>query len=400
MSASDRSQQSLGRRNQREVLAAIAVHRAVSRTEIARRTGLHAASVSRITKALIEAGIVREKSPLETPGKPGRRFVELEIDPRGGFVVGIAINALEQSVTLADIRNNRVDRVDLKPADLTDHAAVIDALVATVNDMLARNGVPVTRVFCLSVAIAGLIEPATGMVIEAPTLNWRAVPLADLLAWGTGLRVTIEHLPNAINLAEHRFGATVGCDSVLLMNTALGIGSSLLLGGQLHRDRAGSGRLTGNLPAAPVGAGAGRNLDLAAGGRGVLVEMGATVDEVMHLPAAVAGDRLLTVIARADHDEDKACEALAAAGRTMGIFTALAGSVVQPEAYVLSGLLSRVAPYADAWIAALGEQLGVAQAPARLSTLTTAAAARWLAISHCLIDSDIAIEGAEVQAAE
>ena len=90
-----RSHPSVARRNLRDVLGTIVLNGPLSRTEISRHTGLHAASVSRITKSLIAADLIRERSEVTTPGKPGRRFIELEVNPEGGYVIGIAINALE-----------------------------------------------------------------------------------------------------------------------------------------------------------------------------------------------------------------------------------------------------------------------------------------------------------------
>jgi predicted NBD/HSP70 family sugar kinase len=390
----DRSHQSVARRNQRDVLSSIALNGPLSRTDIASKTGLHAASVSRITKSLIEAGLICEKSAIATPGKPGRRFVELEIDPAGGYVIGIAINALEQSVTLANIRNERIDRVDLRIKDVRDSKAVIQGIIESALQMIVRNEIPRARLLGASVAVTGVIDTETGDVIVAPTLGWENVDLERQLAAGINTRVTVENLPNAVHLAENRFGIASRYTTTFLMNTALGVGSSLMFNGSLHRGQNGSGVLTGNVAIhAPYGDAAIRPLDLAAGGRGVLVEMGMPIGEAQALAPSEATQLLERVISDAAENNLNAVQALSRSGHTLGAFMALSGSVIQPEAFIISGLLSRVPAYANACKVALRQHLSIRDVTICVSTMTAQAAARWLAIGNYLIDHDLETEG-------
>jgi len=386
----DRSHQTVAKRNQRDVLSSVALNGPLPRTEIALKTGLHMASVSRITKSLIEAGLLREKSEIATPGKRGRRFVELEIDPAGGYVIGIAINALEQSVTLANIRNERIDRVDLSLKNINDSDIVIQRIVENINLMILRNDIARSRLLGASVAVTGVIDTGTGDVITAPPLGWKNVALEQRLSEGLNIRVTIENLPNAINLAEYRFGIASKYMTTFLMNTALGVGSSVMLNGYLHRGHDRSGGLTGNVV---VNSDADdeqlRTLDLSAGGRGVLVEMGMSVSEAETLAPVDATHMLAQVIDDAERNDPKAIAALSRAGQALGVFMAYSGSVIQPEAYIISGLLSRVPAYANACKVSLRKHLGIRDVTICVSTMTVQAAARWLAIGNYLIDNDL-----------
>lgn len=395
----DRSHPSVARRNQRDVLGAIALSGPLSRTDLARRTGLHAASISRISKTLIAAGLVRERSEVSMPGKPGRRFIEIEIHPDGGYVVGIAINAQEQSVTLANIRNERVERTDLKIGDVTDWKVIVGQIVDSVHRMAARGGIAPGRIFGASVAVTGLVDTETGRVLNAPTLGWRNVPIRQALAEGLGIPVSLENLPSAINLAEHRFGITVGCSSVLLMNTALGVGSSLLLDGRLHRGKDGFGMLAGEAIFDLAADGTARTLNAAAGGRGVLVEAGMSLTDVDALSPEAANLRLDALIADAGRGDANALGALARAGENLGRVIAVAGSVVQPDAYVLSGPLALEPAYAAGCETVFRRHLGDPDARFWISRMTSQSAARWLAIGSCLIDNDLDLDALATQEA-
>ena len=385
----DRSHPSIARRNRRDVLGAIVVNGPLSRTEISHHTGLHVASVSRITKSLIGAELICERTEVSIPGKPGRRFIELELNPEGGYVIGIAINALEQSVTLATIKNERIDRADLQFENILDTDALIEAIISCAQDMILRNNVSRTRIFGASVAVTGVIDTKTGAVVTAPTMGWKDVQLREKLSNGLDLDVTVENLPNAINLAEHRFGIAADFSSTLLMNTALGVGSSLLLNGQLHRGLNGSGMLAGEVPLTGHGEQSARPLNLAAGSRGILVEAGMTVSEAQQLSPFEATRCHQKLIAEAEKGDPDIVNAFRKSGRMLGEFMAIAGSVVQPDAFIVSGPLGQVPAYAQGCKAALEARVPEGSLIFRISSMTTQSAARWLAIGTYLIDRDL-----------
>ena len=67
--------------NQRLVLQLIQGRGPISRRDITRLSGLSAASVSGITNALIELGLVYEMGEAEESGRAGRRAVLLRLNP-------------------------------------------------------------------------------------------------------------------------------------------------------------------------------------------------------------------------------------------------------------------------------------------------------------------------------
>lgn len=164
----------------------------------------------------------------------------------------------------------------------------MEDIIAAVRTMTTRSRIARRRLLGASVAVTGVVDTESGRVLNAPTLGWYDVPIRDGLALGLDLPVVLENLPNAINLAEHRFGIAIGCSSTLLMNTALGVGSSLLLDGRLHRGKDGSGMLAGEAIYEIGADGTPRTLNAAAGGRGVLVEAGLSVADVQALPPSPA----------------------------------------------------------------------------------------------------------------
>src|SRR5882672_6231077 len=106
----------------------------LSRTEIARRSGLGNATISEIANELVTSGLLEEIGEGESTG--GRRPLLLRLNPHAGYVVGIKV--MEHSLTCAvtDLRANVVAHLihplgsDHSPQ--TIQALLIQAVHATI----------------------------------------------------------------------------------------------------------------------------------------------------------------------------------------------------------------------------------------------------------------------------
>ena len=68
------------------------MHRGISRVQIAEITGQSRASVTNITADLIKKNLIYEKESREST-TPGRRRVELAINPDATYVAGIKLSS-------------------------------------------------------------------------------------------------------------------------------------------------------------------------------------------------------------------------------------------------------------------------------------------------------------------
>jgi glucokinase len=117
-------------------------------------------------------------------------------------------------------------------------AAVIDTLATQVAALSAPYGTP----DAIGVATAGQIDPATGVVVQAPNLGWNEVPLRASLESPTGTRVIVENDVRAAAWGEFRHGAGQGTGSLVAVFVGTGVGSGAVLNGVLWR---GAGNAAG-----------------------------------------------------------------------------------------------------------------------------------------------------------
>ena len=92
-----------------------------------------------------------------------------------------------------------------------------------------------TEVKSVGIGVPGPVKHADGVCVYAPNLTgWKNLPIGPLLSEKIGLPVHVLNDANAAALGEARFGAGRGATDVLVLTMGTGIGSGLILDGQLR----------------------------------------------------------------------------------------------------------------------------------------------------------------------
>jgi glucokinase len=139
------------------------------------------------------------------------------------------------------------------PGDDRRPEQVADSVRTACEAALAQARVEPRSVAAVGVGVAGQIHSGTGVVAVGPNLGWRQVPLKALLekrlAWPI-------HLLNDLSAAawgEHCAGAGSGALHMAAVFVGSGIGSGLVLGGDLYEGSDGVAGELGHIKVVPGG---------------------------------------------------------------------------------------------------------------------------------------------------
>lgn len=234
------------------VFTTLLSHGPLTRSEVGRRTGLSPAAVTKAVRPLMELGYLVEGADEEARPGVGRPASLVRVDAGRALFIGIKVTGDEIIAVLADlccrIRTSRNARLSGREPE-----AVLPVVTALVQELLTEAvglGVPVRG---LGIAISGDVDRADGVVRYSPFLEWRDVPLAELAATTTGLRVTVDNDVRALTVAEHWFGAGVGLSDFALVTVGAGIGCGLVVHGQVVSGAHGVAGEIGHLSLDPHG---------------------------------------------------------------------------------------------------------------------------------------------------
>ena len=96
-------------------------------------------------------------------------------------------------------------------------------------------------VSAIGICAPGPLNPKTGVILNPPNLpGWVDVHLQEMAQGRFGLRVRVENDCNAAGLAEARFGAAKGFSSVFYAAIGTGIGSGIILDGEIYHGKNGA----------------------------------------------------------------------------------------------------------------------------------------------------------------
>ena len=107
---------------------------------------------------------------------------------------------------------------------------VVARIAGLAEELMAGNDVA-----AVCVGSPGPLDSETGVVHDAPNLNWHNVPLADLLAEKLAVRVFVENDANVAAYGETWAGAGRGARCSIMLTLGTGIGGGIVIDGELWR---------------------------------------------------------------------------------------------------------------------------------------------------------------------
>lgn len=87
----------------------------------------------------------------------------------------------------------------------------------------------------VGIASPGPLDLAKGIILDPPNLPWRNLKLVAQMRERLGVPVCLEHDTNAAALAEYTEGAGRGAQAMLYVTISTGIGTGLIVNGQIYR---------------------------------------------------------------------------------------------------------------------------------------------------------------------
>jgi len=323
--------------NRNLVLNLIKSRGPISRTDLARLSGLSPATMSAITAEFLTNGIVRTTGEGESKG--GRRPVLLHLNPSAGFVVGLKLMENSMTSALTDL-DAQVLHYCETPIHVTEHPpnpeAILANIIRVIEQTIAESQVERQRVLGIGVGMAGVVDGESGISRYSPFFNWHNVQIAKPIADHFALPVYVENDVNALTIAEKWFGYGHGVDHFIVVTIGRGIGAGIVVNGQFYR---GAGGGAGEFGHIPIASGSTLiTLENLASDTAMVRQAEETIEQGSQTILADAPSLTLqTIVAAAESGDDLARQLLADSGRWLGIGIATLINTLNPELVIIAG---------------------------------------------------------------
>ncbi|MBC8140055.1 MAG: ROK family protein [Armatimonadetes bacterium] len=253
------------------------------------------------------------------------------------LVLGVDLGGTKSAASLLTLSGETRFRIAVPTQAERGAGAVIATLIFLAQTAQNAAPDPAALIGC-GVSAGAPVDALRGIVFPAPNLPGfpPETPLAQILADTTGLLTHLENDADATALAEYRFGAGQGTQTMAFLTVGTGIGAGLIIGGKLHRGAFGAGGEIGHVCVDTSSAARVCNCGL----RGCLEAYASGVSVLkIAIENGYSGEPTGVAVANAARSGDRAAqEAFADAADKLGRGLATLAMLLNPERIVLGTL--------------------------------------------------------------
>ncbi len=219
----------------RMIVEAISTSGPLTRTELAALTGFSKASVTNLSRDLIELGLLLEADTVYGQGRPS---VQLALDRRGGYLLGLTLFQNPAPIlVLTDLHGNVLaSRPFLWSRDPEEIGERIARLIP---ELAGDSGIEASRIVGIGVAVPGFVDQHQQMVLQSSFMGWQDIPAAAAIEARTGIATYVENDANAVAVGEKLFGGAKETRNFTLVSLGIGIGCAHFIDGRLYRGHSG-----------------------------------------------------------------------------------------------------------------------------------------------------------------
>ncbi len=326
------SQSSLHRANLERVVRAVRLAGSLTQAEIARGTGLSAATVSNIVRELRDNGTVQ----VTPTSSGGRRARAVSLSGDAGIVVGVDFGHSHLRVAVGNLAH-QVLAEQTEPIDVDASAAQgFDRAEQLVGQLISATGIGADKVLGVGLGVPGPIDVATGVLGSTAILpGWSGINPREELAGRLGMPVHVDNDANLGALGELVWGSGRGVQDLAYIKVASGVGAGLVINGRIYRGPGGTAGEIGHITldeSGPV---------CRCGNRGCLETFTAARYVLELLRGSHGPDLTVPRMVQLAREGDPGCRrVIADVGRHVGMGVANLCNVLNPSRVVLGGDLA------------------------------------------------------------
>ncbi|HEY9440641.1 MAG TPA: ROK family transcriptional regulator [Streptomyces sp.] len=238
------SQTSLHRANLERVVRAVRMAGSLTQAEIARGTGLSAATVSNIVRELKDGGTV-DVTPTSAGG---RRARSVSLSGDAGVVVGVDFGHTHLRVAVGNLAH-QVLAEESEPLDVDASSADgFGRAEHLVNRLIETTGTTPGKVIGVGLGVPGPIDVVSGTLGSTAILpGWSGINPSDELASRLGVPVYVDNDANLGALGELVWGSGRGVKDLAYIKVASGVGAGLVIDGRIYRGPGGTAGEIGHI---------------------------------------------------------------------------------------------------------------------------------------------------------
>ena len=320
--------------NSAAVYRLIDQHGPISRIQIAEQSQLAPASVTKITRQLIERGLIKEVDQQASTG--GRRAISIITETRNFQAIGVRLGRHDTTLTLYDLSSKAIAEEHYPLPERTQ-----ETLENTIAQFIESCQRKIRELIAISVILPGLVDPESGVIRYMPHIQVENWGLVDALEKRFKVTCFVGHDIRSLALAEHYFGASQDCEDSILVRVHRGTGAGIISNGRIFIGRNGNVGEIGHIQVEPLGerchCGNFGCLETIAANTAIEQRVRHLLEQGYQSRVTLDDCKIGNICKAANKGDALACEVIEQVGRHLGKTIAIAINLFNPQKVVIAG---------------------------------------------------------------
>lgn len=273
-------------------------------------------------------------------------------------IAGIDVGGTKCAVILGEAdkggKPSVIDKTVIATKDYPDPYQMIERMQQDLAGLLKKHGLEAKELASIGISCGGPLDSVQGVVLSPPNLpGWDEVHIVKLFQDKFGVPAAIQNDANACALVEWIMGAGRGTRNMIFLTFGTGMGSGLILNGQLYAGTNDLGGEVGHIrlaPDGPIGFGKAGSFEGFCSGGGIAQLAKTVVSEklndnqpVSFCPTLEKAEELdaKTVFLAAQTGDPVANEIVGISAYYLGQGLSILIDILNPECIVIGSIYSR-----------------------------------------------------------
>ena len=281
------------------------------------------------------------------------------------YCFGVDVGGTTVKLGLFDLEGNVQDKWEIITRTEENGKNILPDVAKSVLDKMAEKNIAKDEVAGIGIGVPGPVNDK-GVVLKAVNLGWDIMDVKEILGGLTGLAVQAGNDANVAALGEMWRGGGQGFENMVLVTLGTGVGGGVILGGKILTGATGAAGEIGHIHIED------KEGDACGCGNHGCLEQYASATGIVRLAKrrleADTKDSVLrqgevsakTVFDAVKAGDEVACEIAEQFGQYLGKGLAAIAAVVNPEAFVIGGGVSKAGDILCQFkLATLGNDAGI-----------------------------------------
>jgi len=207
----------------------------LSRPDISKEIGINIVTISNYVNEFIKHKLVYEKELDRSEG--GRRPTLLELNPQGGYIIGVGINLMNMVGLLADLKGNIITKTQIvRPRASVKE--ITECLLEIIREILRRSKEYASNIRGVGIGIAGLVNKKNGSIHWPQKLDHYYtyasvdIPLVDLIEKQFDLPTLVENDATCACFGEYWLNLKGQFKNIIYLFS--GVGCGIIINGEAY----------------------------------------------------------------------------------------------------------------------------------------------------------------------